>query len=451
MRRLAFACTLVASLAGCAVPREAGFPDVARTVEERTGYRIRWDQGGPADAAVAARVRELLGGELTVAAAVQIALLESPALQATYEELMVAQANLVQAGLLRNPSFAASLGFPLPAASGALGYGFGVELDFLDLLLIPARKRVAAAEFEAAKLRVGDEVLSLAHEVRVAYYTLLGAQQVAAMRSKVLEAAEASLELARRQHEAGNISDLDLAGEQGQAEQVRLDVARSEADILGARERLCRRMGLAGLEAGLTLAPTLAEPPAGEPPLAGLEALAVAQRLDVGAARHEVEARAAALAMATDHRFNGGATVGAGLDRDVEGHRVAGPSASLELPIFDAKQAVLATLEARLRQARKRLDARAVDARSEVREAWGRLAFTRATVERYRATVIPLRERIVALSQRHYDAMLLGVYQLLLAKQAEVDAYRCYVEAVRDYWIARSDLERALGGRLPAP
>jgi cobalt-zinc-cadmium efflux system outer membrane protein len=47
--------------------------------------------------------------------------------------------------------------------------------------------------------------------------------------------------------------------------------------------------------------------------------------------------------------------------------------------------------------------------------------------------------------------MLLGVYQLIQAKQAEYDAYRQYIEAVRDYWIARSDLERAVGGRLGAP
>ena len=55
----------------------------------------------------------------------------------------------------------------------------------------------------------------------------------------------------------------------------------------------------------------------------------------------------------------------------------------------------------------------------------------------------------MALSQQHYDAMLLGVYQLLMAKQSEVNAYREYIEAVRDYWMARADLERATGGRLP--
>ena len=47
--------------------------------------------------------------------------------------------------------------------------------------------------------------------------------------------------------------------------------------------------------------------------------------------------------------------------------------------------------------------------------------------------------------------MLLGVYQLIFAKQGEFNVYREYIEALRDYWIARSDLERAVGTRLVAP
>ncbi len=63
--------------------------------------------------------------------------------------------------------------------------------------------------------------------------------------------------------------------------------------------------------------------------------------------------------------------------------------------------------------------------------------------------MVPLRERVVALSQEQYDAMLIGAYQLLAVKTAETAAYRGYLEATRDYWLARVDLERAVGGRLP--
>ena len=435
--------------AACAVPREAGFPDVQRTVEARLGERIHWDQGGEADAAVHARVREMLGREIAPAEAVQIALLGNRGLQAAYEELMVAQADVVQAGLLKNPSLSGALGFSFGTPHLTPSYDLGVELDFLGLLLVPARRRVASASFEAVKLRVGAEVLRVAHETRVAYVTLQGAQQVAEMRRAIAGAAEASMELAGRAQAAGNISELDLANEQGLYEDVRLDLARSEAEITAARERLGRLMG--GLDEGRwSVAPRLAELPAADPPIEHVEALAVEQRLEVGAARRELEAAGHALAMAEDFRALGGATVGASLQRDPEGNRVAGPTASLELPIFDQKQAAIARLRAQRRQAELRLEGLLVDVRSEAREARSRLALARAVVERYRTVVVPLRERIVRLSQSHYDAMLLGVYQLLLAKRSEVNAYREYIEAVRAYWVARSELSRALGGRLTA-
>jgi cobalt-zinc-cadmium efflux system outer membrane protein len=440
-----------ASLTACAVPREAGFPEVRDAVERRIGSRIFWNQGGAADEAVAAKVREMLAHDLTRAEAVQIALLNNRSLQTSYESLTIAQADVVQAGLLKNPVFSGAVRFPVSSASSGPSYDLGVELDFLDLLLIPAKKRVAEAGFEAAKLRVGAEVLRLAHDTRVAFYTLQGAQQVAEMRRAVVSAAEASAALARRQHEAGNISELDLANEEGLYEEVRLDLARSEAEVLEARERMNRLMGLWGDDTRWSVAPKLAEVPAEESPLPDLESLALAQRLDVGAARAELQEASHALAMAESWRFLGGATVGASIQRDPEGVTAAGPAASLELPIFDQKRAAVAKLRAGRRQAELRLAALTVDVRSEVREVRARLSFARSVVERYRSVVVPLRERIVALSQTYHDAMLLGVYQLLLAKRNEVNTYREYIETVERYWIVRADLELAGGGRLSPP
>jgi cobalt-zinc-cadmium efflux system outer membrane protein len=445
VKRALFALTIAAPLLGC-VPKEAGFPDVARAVGDRTGYRILWNRGGEADAEVASRVTALLAKPLGVDEAVQIALLRNRRLQGTYEDLMIAQSDVVQAGLLHNPVLSGSLRFPLDQR-GAPNLELGVEQDFLDVLLIPARRRLASSAFEAAKLRVGGEVLRLAADVRVAYFTLQGAQQVAAMRRTIAEAGEASVELAQRQHDAGNISDLDFAGEQALYEQIRLDLALRSGEILVARERLIRLLGLFGAEVTFTLPDRLPDLPAADPTLDHLEALAISRRLDVAAAREEAQVSAHQLALAGGSRWLVGG-VGADLERDTDGKRIVGPTARLELPIFDQKQALLARLEAELRQRQERLAALAIDARSEVREARGRVLATRGIAAHYRAVVIPLRERIVALSQQHYDAMLLGVYQLLVAKQSEVNAYREYIEAVRDYWIARAELARATGGKL---
>ena len=73
----------------------------------------------------------------------------------------------------------------------------------------------------------------------------------------------------------------------------------------------------------------------------------------------------------------------------------------------------------------------------------------RDVVQRYVTVVVPLREQAVSLSQEQYGSMLLGAYQLLAAKQSEVDAYRELIEALRDYWVARADLERAIAGPIP--
>jgi cobalt-zinc-cadmium efflux system outer membrane protein len=110
---------------------------------------------------------------------------------------------------------------------------------------------------------------------------------------------------------------------------------------------------------------------------------------------------------------------------------------------------VIARLDARLRASQHLAAALAIDIRSEVRAARARMLSARQIAERYRRAVIPLREEVVRLSEEHYNAMLLGVFQWLSAKQNAVNVYREYLESVRDYWIARADLERAVGGRLP--
>src|SRR4051812_29833172 len=96
----------VGLLGGCATgPEAAGFADVKTVALSRTGHAIQWDQGAADEHAVEESVRALLQRELTADQAVQIALINNRNLQATYEELGIAQAELVQAGLLRNPVF----------------------------------------------------------------------------------------------------------------------------------------------------------------------------------------------------------------------------------------------------------------------------------------------------------------------------------------------------------
>ncbi|HMJ53793.1 MAG TPA: TolC family protein [Polyangiaceae bacterium] len=445
-------CAALLLLAGCgSTSARPAFRDTAKLVEARIDRRITWNQGGVEDASVAQKVRELLSRTLTVDGAVQVSLLNNKTLQATYEDLSVAQADLVQAGLLQNPVFGATLGFPIAGRAVRTGVELSAVTDFLSVFVLAARKKVAEAELRATKLRVADAVLRTAAEVEGAFYHLIAAQQTAAMRRTILEAGDVALDLAVRQHAAGNISDLDLANQQALYEQVRTDLVRSEVDVIAARESLTRLLGLWGTDTTYQVADKLPELPTDEVELEHLESLAVNRRLDLAAAREEAQAVSHALAMAKNYRWLGHSSVGATYDRHPEHFTVLGPRAELEIPLFDQKQAVIARLEAQLRAALARETALAIAIRSEVRAVRTRLAVARTVVDRYAKVVVPLRQRVVTLSQEQYNAMLLGAYQLLVARQNEVNTYREFIESLRDYWTARADLERVTGGIVPMP
>jgi cobalt-zinc-cadmium efflux system outer membrane protein len=433
--------------AGCVVPRGAGFDDVARRLAERAPYRVHWNQGGDEDRQVADETRRLLAQELTVAGAIQIALFNNAELQATYERLGVAQADVVQAGLLRNPRLSFHYGFRILTAGLDEIVG-SVSGAFLDLFLMPLKKKLAKAEFERVKLEVADAVLGKVDAVAQAFYAAQASTQILAMRRTMLDAQQAATELAVRQHDVGNISDLDLSNEQAVYAQAKLDVARAEYQLLADREALTRLLGVWGADVEYKIAAKLPDVPPAEPDLVHLEQIAIAHRLDLAAAREELQSAAAALQVEKGTRALNGLELGANGHRDPDGPATLGPAIELELPIFDQKQAEVARLRAQLHAAQHRADALAVAIRSEVRQARNRLMAARMTIDYYGKTLVPLRERIVALSQEQYNAMLLGVYQLLQAKQSETNAYREYIEAVRDYWIARADVERAIGTRL---
>lgn len=447
--RIAPLVAIVALLAGCAsTSAKPAMDDVAREVKARSGHDIRWDHDAEPDAEAERAVDRLLAHDLTADAAVQIALLENAGLRAELEELAIGQADLVQAGLLSNPVF--SFGRTAWEAEHLAPNLFAsVEQDFLDVLTMPLRKRVAQTELEATKLEVGDHVLALAGEVRAAFHAAQAAEQVAAMRRLVDDAAQASAELAKNQHEAGNMNDLALSNERALAAQTALERTRAEGEALVLREALNKKMGLWGPRTAWRLPARLPELPAAEVPLERLESAAIAQRLDVAAARRNVQAIGYALSMAKTTRWTGVVNVSVEAGRLRHDKRFSfGPSVAVEIPLFDQRQAQIAKLEAYERQAKSELRALAVDVRADVRSSRARVLTARAVVEQYGKTVVPLREQIVKYSQEQYDAMLLGTYALVQAKQAEFEAYGRYIEALRDYWIARSDLERAVGASL---
>jgi len=436
-------------LCACAsVSKERGHRDVAAWVKQRTGRDTGWNAGTPDDARIARRVNALLKAPLTREHAIDIALVNNPTLAATYEELGVSQADMVQAGLLSNPVLSGSLGFPV--TSGQVEYEASIVESFLSLLILPLRKKIAKQQFVADTLRVAHQALRVAASVSRTFTEIQASMRLLALQRTLLEAAQASAALAEQQFEAGNIRELDLAAIRADYQQAKFDLLGEELKLAKHREQLNRWLGLWGAQTRWSIADALAELPKQEVHLEHLEKAALQRRLDIDAARKQVLLLGNAVHLARASRLTGIFEVGVHVHQDPNGPRLFGPTLSLELPIFDQRQAVIARLQAQQRQAERRLRALSINARSAVRVARIELLTARQRVEHYRNVLLPLRERVMEQTQLQYHGMQVGPDQLLEAKREQVLTQRGQTLAIKDYWMARVELERLLGGRIPS-
>ncbi|HSX78524.1 MAG TPA: TolC family protein, partial [Candidatus Saccharimonadia bacterium] len=280
--------TLLLLVTGCATfDQRAGFSDVSTVVEARSGKRVVWYRGSELDTQVDQDVRALLHDTLTVDGAVQVALLNNRTLQALYAELGVAQADLVQAGLLRNPVFDGAVRFLL-SGGGPAKVDLSVALDFLDIFYLPLRKRVAAALFEAAKLQVTGAVLDFAATVQGAFYRHQANEQRLELLQTITQALAASFEVAQRLHTAGNITDLDLARERAVFEEAKVQLRAAESAGRQSREQLNTLMGLWGQQTTWQIDRRLPDLPAQALPFADLERPALQQSLALASARQRI-------------------------------------------------------------------------------------------------------------------------------------------------------------------
>lgn len=433
-------------VAGCASFRsDAGLEEVGQHVSDRVPGAVAWGAGSDEGAEISERIRSLLSRDLSAEDVVQVTLLNNLELQATYQELGIAQADVVQAGLLTNPTLSFERRFSGQAVEA------DVAQNFLDVFLVPLRQRVAGANFESAKLKVAGEVVRHAFEARRAYYALQEATQLAEVRRVVADAAEASAESARSLREAGNTRLLDVQREELLAAEARLELATAVGEVVQRREQLNRLMGLWGRDTGWKVASRLPEIPVEDGIPEQLEPVAIESRLDLQAARKELEGLGEAVGIAEISAIIPDLTLTGHFEREPEGRSTLGPSVTLPLPIFNWGRAASGQAEARFIRAERRYTALAIEIRSEVRAAYARMGVAKAKAAFYRRQVLPLLDRTLKETQLLYNGMFVGVFELLEAKRGQVDAAAKYVQALADYWSSRTELEASLGRTLPLP
>jgi outer membrane protein TolC len=433
-------------LAGCTTfTPDNGFGGVTDMTTERIAQTPQWSRT-PEDARqIRQNVKQVLGASLTAESAVQIALMNNPGLQATYADLGIAEADVVQSGRLVNPGF----------SFGRLRQGDDLMIDrlflvnVLSLVTMPMRTQLERQRFELTRVRVAEQVLRVASDTRRAYYRAIAAQEGATYSERVREAAEASAELARRMAAAGNFSKLDQAREQVFYAETAAQLARVRQASVSERERLTQLLGLWGDDIAFKLPARLPDLPKYARELVDLEKTALTKRLDVQGALREAESVASSLGLTRVTGFMNVLEVGYAHNSETGKPRQTGYEIELRLPLFDWGSARVARSQYVYMQSVNRAAETAVRARSEVREAYTAYRTAYDMSRHYRDEIVPLRKRISDENTLRYSGMLISVFELLADARQQIAAVNTYFETLRDFWIADATLDLALTGTSP--
>lgn len=432
------------ALAGCATfSTDGGFGSVEQTAQRAVGAQPRW-QRTDADRAEATKlVRAKLMQPLSAEDAVQVALVHNPGLQATYSELGIAEADVVAAGRLpaiRIASLRTKRGNDVADIEQSIGIGV------LEILTLPLRYQLESSRFARVQADVARATIQVAYDTRRAWVEAVSAQEAVRYMAQVQASAEASAELARRMAAAGNFPRLTQMREQVFYAEATAAYARASLAANAARERLTRLMGLEGADAGYRLPERLPDPPTAPKSPADVAAIAPDERLDIRAARRDADSLARSLGLVQATRFVNAFEVGRARTAENGEPFAYGWDFRIEIPLFDFGTARVAQAEALYMQAVSRITQAAVDAQSELREAYAAYRSTYDAAKHYRDEIVPLRKRISDENQLRYNGMLISVFELLADARAQVSAVSAAIEATREYWLAETDLQAALVG-----
>jgi outer membrane protein TolC len=433
----------VTVLGGCATfSRDRGFGTVEQVATERLHKDVKWPRDDGERDSVRSAVKELLASPLSADNAVQAALLNNPGLQATYAELGIAEADLVQAGRMTNPHFA----YLRTSEGGERKLEWALTFPIVDLLTMPLRTRIEGRRFEQVKLAVAGRMLSVATETRNAWIDAVAAEERVRYLEQVQLAAEASATLARGMERAGNFNRLDRMREEVFHAEASTRLARARQAAVAGREHLIRQMGMSDGDPPFRLPERLPDLPSGKPEFVDFEARAMTGRLDVRAAALETESLAGSLGLTRVTRFINVLEFGPAATKEDPEPWKRGFEVSLQLPIFDWGSARVARAEAVYMQALHRVAETAVNARSEVREAYSAYHAAYDAAKRYRDEIVPLRKKIAEENMLRYNGMLISVFDLLADAREQVGAAIAYIEAMGDFWRSESDLQAAFNG-----
>lgn len=436
--RLLSACmfSALAALTGCVSPPDDARP-VAAGLERRTGHTLTNGLPGQISWPSAVSIEE----GLTEDEIVTLALWNNAAFLEVLADLGLSRADLIQAGMLPNPTLSALI--PVDAKPFELTAKYPLEV----LWLRPKRVAAAKLDYERTAQRLVQSGLDLIRDVRVAAADHSLANQRVELAGHMVTLQQHIAEQAEARRRAGEASELE-------SDQARIDVlqakeqfSRARQDASIANERLRHLAGLgferwAPVQDQTNDAQLLTQADL-------LVTNALQARPDLRAAEIGLEAAGKRIGVARAEAFSlaaglNGKDVGSGASKEF----LIGPTVDLAVPVLNQNQGGVAQARARFEKAARQYYAARDRIALEVREAHARLTQAQQSIDQWQRQILPPLEASARQAESAYAAGNVTYLFVLEANRKLLDARARAATAATDVRRARAELERAIGQRL---
>ena len=439
-------------LTGCAsVNIDQAIGDTNKATGEFTAGKLVLSRTQPQQQAREKLAQELLAKPLSADDAVQLALANSPALQALLAQSWVDMATANQSGRLANPMFT----FERMTFKDELEIGRLLSFGLLDLLTLPKRHAMAKSQVAQAQVQLTANVVDQVTQVRQAWVRAVAAGQVLQYAQKIQLSAQASAELARRMQAAGNFNKLQRARQQVFYADSTAQLAAAAHIRTATREELIRQLGLNDTQAQfLQLPDRLPDLPEQFRPSATVSEAASQQRLDVQLARGQLDrvGQSKGLNLLTSL-----VDVELGIRHDTVFDNADGSKANktgyelgIRLPIFDWGNAKRDVLDAQTLAAANRYESTVRNAASQLRESYSAYRTAYDVARHYRDEIVPLRVAMGEENTLRYNGMLIGVFELLADTREQINSVVSAINTYQQFWLADVALSASITGKPTA-
>ena len=450
--RLTTVAAVVVFLAGCAsVSIDDALQETNARAQPFTQGKLELGRTQEQRDRRSALTQELLSRPLSQNDAVQVALANSPAVQALVARSWADLAAANQTSRMPNPIFT----FERMTLNSELELGRLLSFGLLDLILLPQRLTISRSQANQAKVQLTGTVVDQVTQVKQAWVRAVAAQQMRQYAEQVHRSAQASAELARRMQLVGNFSKLQRARQQVFYADATTQLAAAQHAATAAREELVRALGLDDAQAaGLALPERLPDLPKAPREAKEVAATATEQRLDVQVARAQLDVAGQSqginlLSTFTDVELSGRHDT---VFDNAEGTKSTrrGYELDIRLPLFDWGTAQRDALNAQSLAAANRYDATVRGASSQLREGYSAYRTAYDIARHYRDEIVPLRQAMADENVLRYNGMLIGVFELLAEARDQVTSVINAINAQQQFWLADAALAASVIGKPTA-